>query len=88
MILLLHNLYIAVMISKALCRKIGSRAGPLTITKRYAHAPVSFQWNDPLDSTSLFTEDEVAIQETAHSYCQERMLPRVLGGYELALVLL
>ena len=74
------------MISRALSRRLCGRAGPLTITKRYAHAPVSFQWDDPLDSASLFTEDEAAIQETAHSYCQERMLPRVLGEYVRLLV--
>ncbi|KAL9111541.1 MAG: hypothetical protein Q9227_004029 [Pyrenula ochraceoflavens] len=49
--------------------------------KRLAHAPVPFSWEDPLDSKSLFTEEEIAIQETAYSYCQERMLPRVLDAY-------
>ena len=48
-------------------------------SKRYAHAPVALNWEDPLDAASLFTEEELAIQETARSYCQERMLPRVLG---------
>jgi hypothetical protein len=40
---------------------------------------VAFNWEDPLNTSTLFTEDEIAIQETARSYCQERMLPRVLG---------
>jgi glutaryl-CoA dehydrogenase len=43
------------------------------------HTPVSFDWTDPLDAKSLFTEEEIAISETAEAYCQERMLPRVLG---------
>lgn len=47
--------------------------------RRYAHTPSSFDWKDPLGSSNLFTEDELAIAETAESYCQERMLPRVLG---------
>ncbi|KAL8699877.1 MAG: hypothetical protein Q9224_001219 [Gallowayella concinna] len=51
------------------------------IWKRWAHAPSVFNWEDPLDSNSLFNEDELAIQETAKSYCQERMLPRVLDAY-------
>lgn len=38
-----------------------------------------FNWKDPLGSNNLFTEDELAIAETAEAYCQERMLPRVLG---------
>lgn len=42
---------------------------------------VSFDWRDPLNLASQLTEEEQAIQETAHSYCQERMLPRVLGMF-------
>jgi glutaryl-CoA dehydrogenase len=49
------------------------------IGRRYLHAPVKFDWQDPLNLGSLLTEEEVAISETAESYCQERMLPRVLG---------
>ncbi|MCJ1467482.1 hypothetical protein MMC07_006107 [Pseudocyphellaria aurata] len=49
--------------------------------KRYTHTPVTLNWEDPLDAASLFTEEELAIQETARSYCQERMLPRVLEAY-------
>jgi hypothetical protein len=41
-------------------------------------APQSFKWEDPLGAESLLTEEELAISETAESYCQERMLPRVL----------
>jgi glutaryl-CoA dehydrogenase len=45
-----------------------------------AHAtPQPFNWEDPLGSQSLLTDEELAIAETAESYCQERMLPRVLG---------
>jgi glutaryl-CoA dehydrogenase len=46
--------------------------------------PVSFDWTDPLNAKSLFTEEELAISETAEAYCQERMLPRVLGMYMTA----
>ena len=48
---------------------------------RYAHAPAAFDWKDPLTSNNLFTEEELAISETAESYCQERLLPRVLGSH-------
>ena len=37
-----------------------------------------FNWEDPLASNNLLTEEELAIAETAERYCQERMLPRVL----------
>lgn len=40
-----------------------------------------FDWTDPLKAKALFTEDELAIAETAEQYCQERMVPRVLEAY-------
>ena len=67
------------MIRHSLRRQLVNAVKTPIITKRYAHAPVAFNWEDPLNSASLFTEEEQAIQETANSYCQERMLPRVLG---------
>ncbi|KAK0384540.1 hypothetical protein NLU13_8626 [Sarocladium strictum] len=45
-----------------------------------ANGPV-FNWEDPLASNNLLTEEELAIAETAERYCQERMLPRVLQAY-------
>ncbi|KAF5559795.1 glutaryl dehydrogenase [Fusarium phyllophilum] len=38
-----------------------------------------FDWEDPVSSKSLLTSEELKIQETARAYCQERLLPRVLG---------
>jgi len=49
------------------------------VGRRHVHTPVPFDWQDPLGTKNLFTEEELAISETAESYCQERMLPRVLG---------
>jgi len=72
-------LYVLNMIKHALRRPLANAAKSSVITKRYAHAPVAFNWEDPLGTANLFTEEEMAIQETANSYCQERMLPRVLG---------
>ncbi|KAA6411361.1 MAG: glutaryl- dehydrogenase [Lasallia pustulata] len=60
---------------------LGSAASTPSLGRRYAHAPVKFDWQDPLGSVNLFYEEEVAIQETARDYCQERMLPRVLEAY-------
>ena len=55
-------------------------ARPVATRSYAAHAttPQPFNWQDPLNAQSLFTEDELAIAETAEAYCQERMLPRVL----------
>lgn len=49
--------------------------------KRYAHASATLDWKDPLDLASRFTDEELAIQETARSYSQEKLGARVLGGF-------
>jgi glutaryl-CoA dehydrogenase len=43
-----------------------------------ASAVPQFNWEDPLGSRNLLTEEELAISETAERYCQEQLLPRVL----------
>ncbi|KAK3317876.1 acyl-CoA dehydrogenase/oxidase [Cercophora scortea] len=40
-----------------------------------------FDWQDPLASKNLLTEEELAISETAERYCQDHLLPRVLQAY-------
>ncbi|KAL8283540.1 hypothetical protein RQP46_005643 [Phenoliferia psychrophenolica] len=48
--------------------------------KAPAFAPYSYE--DPLKvHTTMLTEDEVAIMDTAREYCQERLQPRVLDAY-------
>jgi glutaryl-CoA dehydrogenase len=39
---------------------------------------VAFNWQDPLALESLLTEEERMIRDTAHQYCQEKLMPRVL----------
>ncbi|KAL3472676.1 acyl-CoA dehydrogenase/oxidase [Aspergillus californicus] len=41
----------------------------------------NFNWEDPLLASELYTEEEIAIQDTARQYCQERLQPRVLEAY-------
>ena len=48
--------------------------------RRYASSAV-FNWEDPLAAAELFTEEELAIQDTARQYCQEKLMPRVLGAF-------
>ncbi len=38
----------------------------------------TFNWQDPLSIDSLLTEDERMIRDSAHQYCQEKLMPRVL----------
>ena len=40
---------------------------------------LAFHWEDPLASNTLLTDEEIAIQDTARSYCQEKLAPGVLG---------
>lgn len=68
------------MIRYTIRRQLTRLTSSSNVGRRHVHAPSVFNWEDPLDSASLFTEEEIAIQESANSYCQERMLPRVLGS--------
>lgn len=61
-----------------LLRRCGNSSSIHGVTRRYA---CTFNWEDPLVAANLFTEEELAIQDTAKAYCQERMLPRVLGTF-------
>jgi glutaryl-CoA dehydrogenase len=40
-----------------------------------------FVWEDPLDLASQLTEEERMVRDTAHSYAQEKLFPRVLKAY-------
>lgn len=62
-------------------RQISRRRPVCELGRRHASTPAKFQWDDSLNSQSLYTEEELAVQETARSYCQEQLLPRVLDAY-------
>ncbi len=63
-------------------KQLSCTARPIAVRGYAAHAtPQPFNWQDPLNSQSLLTEEELAISETAEAYCQERMLPRVLREF-------
>ncbi len=38
----------------------------------------AFQWEDPLLLDDLLTADERMVRDSAHAYCQEKLMPRVL----------
>lgn len=69
------------MFKPLLRRQFIQNAAHASVQRRWAHTPVAFDWTDPLNAKNLFTEEELAISETAESYCQERLLPRVLDAY-------
>ncbi|KEF51796.1 glutaryl-CoA dehydrogenase [Exophiala aquamarina CBS 119918] len=52
-----------------------------SLSRRHASSSTAFIWEDPLNLNNFLTEEERAIQETAQSYCQERLSPRVLEAY-------
>ncbi|MCL4678846.1 MAG: acyl-CoA dehydrogenase [Alphaproteobacteria bacterium] len=41
----------------------------------------AFSWEDPLNLETALTEDERAIRDTAHSFAQEVLMPKVLMAY-------
>ncbi|HEX2509400.1 MAG TPA: acyl-CoA dehydrogenase [Microvirga sp.] len=46
-----------------------------------APAPASFRWDDPFLIDEQLLEDERLIRDTARSYAQEKLLPRVIEAY-------
>jgi len=40
-----------------------------------------FKWDDALQLDGQLTDDERAIRDAAHDFCQEKLLPRVLMGF-------
>jgi glutaryl-CoA dehydrogenase len=41
---------------------------------------VPFKWDDPLSIETQLGDDERAIRDAAHEYCQEKLFPRVLAA--------
>ena len=41
----------------------------------------AFNWEDPLDLNSQLSEDERMVRDSAHAYCQEKLLPRVTSAF-------
>jgi glutaryl-CoA dehydrogenase len=57
-------------------------AGPELATtgpKKGGFAP--FDWADPFHLDTQLTEDERAVRDAAHDYCQEKLFPRVLRAF-------
>jgi len=38
----------------------------------------SFNWQDPLNLDSMLTQEERMMRDSAHQYCQEKLMPRIL----------
>ena len=60
-------------------KQLAAASRPSVRAYAAAAAAPKYQWNDPLGSQNLLTEEELAVSETAESYCQEQLMPRVLG---------
>src|SRR6266849_135409 len=41
----------------------------------------AFDWSDPLHLGGQLHEDERAVRDTAHAYCQDKLLPRVQDAF-------
>ena len=40
-----------------------------------------FSWDDPFALHDQLTDDERAVQQAAHAYCQDKLLPRVQQAF-------
>jgi glutaryl-CoA dehydrogenase len=58
-------------------RKLNSQSGNFMSNSNSANRP-SFKWQDPLLLESLLSEEERMIRDSAHQYCQEKLMPRIL----------
>jgi len=68
------------MLLKNMLRRLApalARASPRATSRGLAAVP-SLDWRDPFDLASQLSEEERAIQASAHAYCQEELMPRVL----------
>jgi hypothetical protein len=75
------SFFVPTMMNRSLLRAAARsiQAGPTSVAgRRYASSAV-FNWEDPLAAAELFTDEELAIQDTARQYCQDKLAPRVLG---------
>ncbi len=41
----------------------------------------SFKWDDPFLLEDQLTEEERMVRDSARAYCQEKLMPRILGGH-------
>jgi glutaryl-CoA dehydrogenase len=39
---------------------------------------VQFNWRDALELDGLLTEEEVMIRDSFRTYCQEKLMPRII----------
>jgi len=44
-------------------------------------ADASFNWEDPLLLDSQLTDEERMVRDAARSYCQDKLLPRVVNAF-------
>ena len=41
----------------------------------------AFQWEDPLLLNDQLTDDERMVRDTAHAFCQEKLMPRIVAAH-------
>lgn len=40
----------------------------------------TFCWDDPLNLESQLNDDEISIRDTFRSYCQDKLMPRIINA--------
>ena len=61
--------------------EVGTHALPFQPKDRTMASHAKFVWDDPLLLDAQITDDERAVRDAAHAYCQERLAPRVLEAF-------
>ena len=70
------------MLPRTLIRQIGRplivRSVPSsTCPIRHSSSFAAFNWKDPLNLESKLTDEEKMVRDTAHTYAQEKLMPRI-----------
>ncbi|KAI5279622.1 hypothetical protein KEM54_004091, partial [Ascosphaera aggregata] len=59
-------------------QRTASRSSSTKSSNSASTGTARFDWEDPLNTANLLTDEELSVQHTARRYCQERLQPRVL----------
>uniref|UniRef100_A0A0C9S0A5 GCDH_2 protein n=1 Tax=Fopius arisanus TaxID=64838 RepID=A0A0C9S0A5_9HYME len=53
----------------------------LSVSATLKKAKALFNWQDPFNIESQYTQDEIIIRDQFRSYCQEKLQPRILDAF-------
>lgn len=65
---------------KIFCNYNAKHFSVSAFNRQSASTKATFQWEDALNLNSLLTEEEIMLRDSFRSYCQEKLMPRVVNA--------